>query len=213
MKNKIAIIVLIIAIVVIVGGISFYFIQKNKTPNNSVDNTASSTSKVGTNNQIDSEQPQNKLVTDDFEISLPEGWRKATPAMGALVIAIKANEQLADPVAQKINFRSYFAVSHDALQGKGLSEYLQSIKNQLQQTISDTVFSQERDVTINNKSAKAFEASFTQQEVNFKILMVGVKGMNDDIWIISFNTLQSTWNEYQETFSDIANSFNLKLKN
>ncbi|OGH76805.1 MAG: hypothetical protein A2469_03160 [Candidatus Magasanikbacteria bacterium RIFOXYC2_FULL_40_16] len=211
MKNKIAIIVLIIAIVAILGGIGFYFIQKNKAPANSLKNTTPP-SQTGTNNQVNSEQSQNKLVTDDFEISLPEGWQKTAPAIGASAMAIKADEQLTDPAAQKINFRSYFAVSYDTLQGKSLSEYLQSVKIQLQQTISGAVFAQEHDTTINGKPARAFEASFTQQGVNFKILMVVVKGVNDDVWVISFNTLQSTWAEYQKAFSDIANSFSLKLK-
>jgi len=211
MKNKIAIIVLIIAVAAIVAVIGFYFIQKNKAPANSLENTTSP-SQTGTNNQVNSEQAQNKLVTDDFEISLPEGWRKTAPAMGASAMAVKADEQLTDPTAQKINFRSYFAVSYDTLQGKSLSEYLQNVKSQLQQTISGVVFAQEHDTTINGKVARAFEASFTQQGVNFKILMVAVKGMGDDVWIISFNTLQSTWAEYQKTFSDIAGSFILKLK-
>ena len=127
-------------------------------------------------------------------------------------MAVNADEQLNDPAAQKINFKSYFAISYDVLQGKSLSEYLQSVKSQLQQTISGAVFAQEHNTTINGKPAWAFEASFTQQGVNFKILMVAVKGVNDDVWVISFNTLQSTWVEYQKVFSDIANSFSLKLK-
>jgi len=209
MKNKIAIIVLIIAVAAIAAVIGFYFIQKNKAPANFVENTIPP-SQAGINNQANSEQSQNKLVTDDFEISLPEGWRKTAPAMGASAMAVKADEQLNDPAAQKINFRSYFAVSYDTLQGKSLSEYLQVVKSQLQQTISGAVFAQEHDTTINGKVARAFEASFTQQGANFKILMVAVKGVGDDVWVISFNTLQSTWAEYQKAFSDIAGSFSLK---
>ena len=211
MKNKIAIIVLIVVAVVIATTIGFYFIQKNKAPVNSIENTASP-SQVGANNQTNSEQPQNKLVTDDFEISLPEGWRKTAPTIGASAMAVKEGEQLNDPAAQKINFRSYFAVSYDTLQGKSLSEYLQGVQSQLQQTITGVVFAQEYDTTINGKPARAFEASFTQQGANFKILMVAVKGVGDDVWVISFNTLQSTWAEYQKSFSDIANSFSFKLK-
>ncbi|MFA5021915.1 MAG: hypothetical protein WC508_02475 [Patescibacteria group bacterium] len=211
MKNKIAIVVLIIAVIVIAAGIGFYFIQKNNTPANYVEDTMPS-DQFGTNNQINSEQPQNKLVTDDFEISLPGGWRNTPPALGASVMAVKVDEKTSGPAAQKINFKSYLAVSYDTLQGKSLSEYLRGVQNQLQQTISSVVFAQERDTTINGKPARAFEASFTQQGVNFKLLMVAVKGAGDDVWIISFNTLQNTWGEYQEAFSDIANSFNLKLK-
>ena len=212
MKNKIAIIILIIVVVAVATGISFYFIQKNKAPVNSVENTTPP-SQSEINNQTNSEQSRSKLVTDDFEISLPEGWRKTAPAMGASAMAVKADEQLTDPAAQKINFRSYFAVSYDTLQGKSLSEYVQSVKSQLQQIISGVVFVQEHDTTINDKPAQAFEASFTQQGVNFKILMVAVKGAGDDVWVMSFNTLQSTWTEYQKTFSDVAGSFRLKLKN
>ena len=211
MKNKIAIIILIIVVVVIAAAVGFYFIQKNKSSINSVGNTVSP-DQFETNNQTDSEQPQNKLVTDDFEINLPEGWRQTAPAIGTSAMAVNANERIDDSAAQKINFKSYVAVSYDMLQGKSLSEYLQSVKSQLQQTISNVIFAQEHDTTINGKAARAFEANFTQQGVNFKVLMVAVKGIGDDVWVISFNTLQGSWAEYQETFSNIADSFSLKLK-
>ena len=211
MRNKITIIVSIIVIVAIAAVIGFYFIQKNKAPASLIENNMP-LRQSGANDQISSEQSQNKLITDDFEINLPEGWRKTAPAMGSSAMAVNADEQLNDPAAQKINFRSYFAVSYDTLQGESLNEYLQGVKSQLQQTISGVVFAQEHDTTINGKAARAFEASFIQQGVNFKILMVAVKGTGDDVWIISFNTLQSAWAEYQKTFSDIAGSFSLKLK-
>ena len=211
MRNKIAIIVSIIVIVAIAAVIGFYFIQKNKAPASLIENNMP-LRQSGANDQISSEQSQNKLITDDFEINLPEGWRKTAPAMGSSAMAVNADEQLNDPAAQKINFRSYFAVSYDTLQGESLNEYLQGVKSQLQQTISGVVFAQEHDTTINGKAARAFEASFIQQGVNFKILIVAVKGTGDDVWIISFNTLQSAWAEYQKTFSDIAGSFSLKLK-
>jgi len=211
MKNKIVIIIIIMVVAVMAIAAGFYFIQKNKLSANPVENTTSA-GQFETNNQTSPEQPQNKLATDDFEINIPEGWRQTVPAIGSSAMAVKADEQLNDPAAQKINFKSYFAISYDTLPGKSLSEYLQGVKGQLQQTISDVVFSQEHETTINGKAARAFEASLTQQGVNFKILMVAVKGAGDDVWIISFNTLQSAWDQYQETFSNIANSFSLKLK-
>ncbi|PIP31564.1 hypothetical protein COX24_02925 [bacterium (Candidatus Gribaldobacteria) CG23_combo_of_CG06-09_8_20_14_all_37_87_8] len=212
MKNKIVIIIIIIVAAVMATAVGFYFTQKNKSSANPVGNTTPA-GQFETNDQTNSEQPQNKLITDDFEIILPEGWRQTAPAIGSSAMAVNADEQLNDPAAQKINFKSYFAISYDVLQGKSLSEYLQGVKGQLQQTISDVVFSQEHETTINGKATRALEASFAQQGVNFKILMVAVKGAGDDVWIISFNTLQSSWAQYQETFSNIANSFSLKLKN
>jgi len=190
MKNKIAIIVLIIVVVAVAAGISFYFIQKNKAPANSVENiTPPSQSEV--NNQTNSEQSQSKLVTDDFEISLPEGWRETAPAMGASAMAVNADEQLTDPRLKRLISEVILLVSYDTLQGKSLSEYLQSVKSQLQQTISGVIFAQEHDTTINGKPARAFEASFTQQGVNFKILMVAVKGAGDDVWVMSLTLFKT----------------------
>jgi len=212
MKNKIVIIVLIIVIVVIAVATGFYFSRQNKQSTSPAGNAALP-SQTGENNQTNGEQPQNKLVTDDFEINLPAGWQKTAPAIGSSAMAVKINEQLSDPVAQKINFRSYFAVSYDTAQGKSLNEYMQTVKSQLQQAISGIIFAQEHDTTINGKAARAFEADFNQQGVNFKILMVAIDGVGDDVWVISFNTLQSTWAEYRDSFSNIASSFSLKLKN
>jgi len=209
MKNKLVIIVLIILVIVGATIIGFYF---NKQPANSFENTALPNQNE-TNNQISGEESQNKLITDDFEITLPAGWQKTEPPIGSSAMAIKMDENLNDTAAQKINFRTYFAVSYETTQGKSLNEYMQTLKNQLQQTVSGITFTQEHDVVINNRTAKAFEANFNQKEVDFKVLMVVIKGLNDDVWVISFNTLQSTWNEYQETFSNIVNSFKLKLKN
>ena len=132
------------------------------------------------------------------------------PAMGASAMAVNANESINDPAAQKINFKSYFAVSYDTLQGKSMSEYEQIVKSGLQQTISNVVFTKEQDMTINGKSAHALEAELTQQGVNFKILLVVVRGQGDDVWVMSFNTTKSSWDGYKETFYGVANSFNLK---
>lgn len=211
MKNKTIISIVIVAIVATVA-IIFYSGKQNKQPIVSTENGVSP-NQVETNNQIKKDQSQGKLITDDFEINLPAGWQKVAPPVGVSVMAVKIDEKIDDLAVQKINFRSYFAVSYDSTQEKSLSEYVQTIKGQLQQTIPDILFTQEQDTAINGKMAKAFEANFSQKGVNFKILMVVVEGLNNDVWVISFNTLQSVWAEYQKTFSDIVGSFKLKIKN
>jgi hypothetical protein len=196
MKNKIVVIVLIAVIVVAAILIGFRFLPKNN--------------QAGGNNQPTDGQSQNKLVTDYFEIVLPAGWQQTAPPVGASAMAVDGNEEIIDAAAKKINFKTYMAVSYTTLQGKSLSEYLQSIESQLKQAIPGVVFSQEHDAVINDRTARAVEADLTQQEVSFKLLMVAVKGDDDDVWVMSFNTLQSSWMAYQETFSGIANSFKLK---
>jgi len=216
MKNKVTIIALIIPGIALVVLVGFYFVKQNKSlinlPQNAMQSNQASTGNqekandgIGVNNQI-----QNKLVTDDFEVTLPVGWEKTAPAIGASAMAVNRNEKLDDPAAQKINFKSYLAVSYDTLQGKGLSEYLQTVKNGLSQIVSNVVFTNEQDVMINGRSAHALEAELAQQGVNFKILMVVITGQGEDVWVMSFNTIKSSWDGYQETFSDMVQSFSLK---
>ena len=205
MKNKIIILVIFAVILIILAG--FYFLKQDKSTSDLPINIKDDAEK---NNQTDNEQLQKKLVTDDFEITLPVGWEQTTPAIGTSAMAVNENEKLDDPAAQKINFKSYFAISYDTLQKKSLSEYLQNIKNTLLQTISNVVFTNEQDIIIDNKPARAVEAELTQQGVDFKILMVVIAGQHEDVWVISFNTTKSSWDGYKEIFSNITKSFSLK---
>jgi len=216
--NKKIVILIVICIVVIAAGVGSYLIIKKspstaespqvlgQTPdqNNTTNNQGSQ------NSQPNVGQSQNKLVTDDFSIDLPDGWRKTAPVIGATAMAINADETISDPAVQKINFKSYVAVSYDTLQGKTMSEYLQNIKSELQRLISNAVFTKEEDININDRPAHAMEAEMTQQGVNFKVLMVVMGGEGEDVWVISFNTTKNNWDGYKETFYNIAKSFSLK---
>ncbi len=199
MKNKTIIIILIILGVALLVLIGVYFIKQNKTTN-----------QTPTGNGGAIEQPQSKIITDDFSINLPAGWKQTAPAIGPSAMAINMNENINDPAAQKINFKSYFAVSYDTLQGKNINDYLQTVKNSLSQTISNVVFTNDQDMMISGSPAYAIEAELAQQGANFKILMVVVAGQGEDVWVISFNTIKSSWDEYKGTFYNIANSFILK---
>lgn len=237
MKNKAMVLILVGLGVILAVLIGIYFLRQNKPAVNTVGNTmqentnnapanehsgsaapnkvpATNQEKIGggagENNQAKTEQSQNKLATDDFSINLPIGWKQTAPAMGASAMAINANENVSDSAAQKINFKSYFAVSYDTLQNKSMSEYLQTVKSGLQRAIQDTVFTKEQNMTMGGKPAHAIEIELTQQGVNFKILMVVIAGQGKDIWVISFNTTKSSWDGYKEMFYSTANSFNLK---
>ncbi len=230
MKNKNIIIVLVIigVILAVLIGVYFLFFQKTAQQNlnnNPAKETAGNvaenqtpTANQGktengavTNNQPSPEQSQNKIITDDFSINLPAGWMQTTAASGVSAMALDANEVIKDPAAQKINFKSYLAVVFDVLQGKTLDEYLKNLKNSLQQAIPNVVFTKEQDMTINGKSSHAMEAELSQQGVNFKILTVLVKDeKGENVWIVTFNTIKSSWDGYKESFYNTANSFVLK---
>ena len=53
----------------------------------------------------------------------------------------------------------------------------------------------------------------SQENINFKVLMVLITGDYDDIWVVSFNTLESMWNGYKDAFYNSAESFVVKKLN
>ncbi len=210
MKNKNTILIILGIILIILIG--FYWISQNRlniknSGQQNQNGVITEETGAGVNNQVNNKQSQNKIITDDFSVNLPDGWEQTSPGMGISAMAVKINEEIGDPAAQKINFQSYFAVVYDTLQGKSIKEYLQTVKNQLLQVVPDVVFNKEQDIMINGKPAHTIEAELVQQGINFKVLMVLIEGKEGDVWTISFNTTKSNWEENGEIFYSVANSF------
>ncbi len=63
---------------------------------------------------------------------------------------------------------------------------------------------------INGRQAYAIEGSMSQKSLQFKTLIVIVQGNKDDLWVISFNTLDKDWTKYSDLFTRIAKSFIVK---
>jgi hypothetical protein len=209
MKN--IFIVLIVLGVISAALIGIYLFKQNKTeisPESTESEETSGESQEEPGYEV--EEKNQVLATDDFSIDLPNGWRKTEATMGVSAMAINFEEEIKDPAAQKINFKSYFAVTYDTLGEKSLNDYLQTAKNELGKVASNVVFTEDQDITINGRPAHATEVELTQQGVDFKVLIVLVKGEGDDVWVLSLNTTKSSWDEYKEMFYSVADSFNLK---
>ena len=233
MKNK-AIIAALIALGVILAVFAgIYFVKQSKSPIDSpqqsqnsapessvlenatpgqttAGNLKSAENGAGMNNLSVTKLPQTKIITDDFSIALPSGWKQAEPVVGTSAMAVNISENVSDPAAKKINFKSYFAVSYDTLQGKGIIDYLQTVKNSLSQAVPNIVFTKDQDLTINGIFAHATEAEMSQQGVDFKVLMIVVSGQGEDVWVVSFNTVKSSWDSYKDMFYGVADSFIVK---
>lgn len=196
MKNKIIIAIVVVLIVGLAVAAGFYF-TKNASE---------------ADRRADAGQPQEKIVTDDFSVNIPAGWQQTSPALGTLAMAVNVNEEIDDPTVLRTGFRSYFAVSYNTLEGTSLEEYLQIVKEQLQQAVPGAVFAEEKDMTINGNPARVMEIEMTQQELDFKVLMAVVKGQEEGVWVMSFNTIEKNWNGYKEVFYGIIESFNENLR-
>lgn len=152
----------------------------------------------------------NLLERESFSVLMPEGWQEADTGDDFSAIVINNQEEVVNAKAQEINFKTYFAVNPDSLQGTDLADYIQLFKEQIVQMDVGAVFANEREISIDGREASAFEINMRQSEIDFKVLAVLVKGDGDDLWIITFNTLAENWDGYQNLLSQIVESFQLK---
>lgn len=207
MKKKKTILILTFALIILVMA-GFYIFNRESVLVNPKENNIP----YGTGPQDERTIAGKKqLVTDDFSMELPTGWSKTIDTMtGVSAMATNPDEIINDAAAQKINFKSYLAVSSDTLNEKTIKEYMQSVKDEIQMLVPDAIFANENVLTINERPARAMEAEMMQQGINFKVLMVTVQGNGNDVWIMSYNTTKNSWDGYKEDFSDSAKSFTLK---
>jgi hypothetical protein len=167
------------------------------------------------------ETPQETVVTkDDFSLTLPAGWQEIAPPTGTemtvLVMAVDSQEEITDGRVEEASFRTNFSLKSDNLaeytQNYSLSEYVEEVKTGLIQAISNIEFTEQSEQTIDGYDAILVECESTQQEINFKTLLVFIKGNNDILWALSFNTLYDSWPKYQDVFYQIAESFKLRYE-
>jgi hypothetical protein len=202
MKSKILIIAAIVLLIIIVAGVWFYL---NKTENSNISPEA---------NQNNENQEEGKmLVKDDFSIILPQGWAESPAAVeGVSALAYNTQESLTDKPANDIGFVSYFSVAPDVLGDYDMAGYKEYAKESLQAVLGSVQYSNEQKFSINNKEAYAIEMDLNQESVDFKVLMFFIKGNNNDVWTLSFNTVASAWNDYKDSFYQSVESFIVKIK-
>jgi len=80
----------------------------------------------------------------------------------------------------------------------------------LKGVLPEIVFVNENPGSIGGRDAYFIEANLTQQGVDYKVFLVLVRGKGDDIWTISFNTLESDWLKYKDLFYQTAESFEVR---
>lgn len=224
-KNKIVLISAFIVIILVIL-VVIYILGQNKAANfdenmitgdikmqnnEAAGNGLQGEAGAGNQTEINNTGEKNKLVTGDFSMDLPEGWKGVPNTLTEVTaMAANVNEDINDSAAKTINFKSYLAVSSDLLGGKTMNEYMVSLKNELQAAVPDIVFINENSLTISEKPSRAIEAEMIQQGVNFKVLIIAIQGNDDDVWVLSYNTVKSRWDGYAEAFAASAKSFILK---
>jgi len=150
-----------------------------------------------------------KIVTDNFEITLPYGWYKLdNPMPGVTLMVVNGGEQPQEEATKKINFRSYFAITYassDQTLDKFFPEY------EVKSIIKDAVIENIQDTVINGYPVKAFEIRTNQQGVNMRVFVALVKGNDNDIWTVTLNTTEQLWPTYQTFIPELLNTFKIKI--
>ena len=208
-------IVIFVVIIIIGAGIAAWLILKRgdsgtlKTPDNVPLDSIATTGDKNTSPVADQPSSENVVANDNFSFQYPAGWRSVPPPQGSSAMVVAQDEKITDSQALKMNFKSYIAVSYDTSRD-GLDQYADTVKTQLRTTFSDATFLNEKTILINGRDAHAMEAFLNKSGVDFRVLMVMVRGEEDDVWILSFNTLKSLWDAYAGIFGDTANEFVVK---
>jgi len=206
MKKSLLIFVLILLVLVLAGA-AWWYVNTQKNAPGVNDNRA-----VGGNNLNQNILPsgENVFATDDFSLTYPVGWRSVPAMTGVSAMIVRGNENITDPEAKKMNFQSYLAVSYDSSEGKTKDEVIEYLKTELRSAIPEAVFSRENSLTINQRDAYAMEMTFRQSGIDFHVLVITVWGNENDLWILSYNTLDSLWQGYTSDFEKITQSFIVK---
>ncbi|TSC95875.1 MAG: hypothetical protein Athens101410_321 [Parcubacteria group bacterium Athens1014_10] len=202
MKNKILIIAVILIVLAAGIGIGIYF-----SKNNEITGAEQEIVKSGEESQPNQ---NNILATADFSLNKPAGWREVPAPTGVSAMVVNADEEIIDEAVKKINFKSYLSIGYDTFNGRSEEEYVKYIKDSLVQAVPGIIFTDEKSNVIGDKNFYFIESEVNQKGADFKVLIVLIKGKNNDVWTISFNTTKNYWPNYKDLFYQTAQSFKLK---
>jgi len=207
-KGMISPLIIGIGLIIIVALALVYFLAGGKT---AFSNRSSGNKNTAASPSSSPTPAPNIWAADDFSIVIPEGWQKSPQSLpGSLLTIYKINEDHSNNLnAQKINFKSYLAVSFDNRGGRTKPQLLDLVKQSLTQISPNAKFSGFTESTINDQPADFGELEITQQNVNYKVLIaIVVKG--DKFFTISANTTALKWPDYKDLLYQTAKSIKLK---
>lgn len=195
------------------AGIYYFSQQKSIQPNTSGINQPQNQPQQQ-RSSLPAKPAENKYEGEDFSIVIPEGWDKSQQPLPGTLLALYKNKEdhTDDPNAQKINFKSYMAISFDRTQGKTKSQILDMIKQSLLQLSPNAKIDTLPEETVDNQTADLVEISLAQQDVNFKVL-VAVIIKEDKYFTLSANTTGKKWTSYKQDFYKALKSMILKREN
>lgn len=210
--NKKKIFFAIVALVIL-SGAALYEYGRRQQAAGTAEGQEESIPKQGMSIELDRDiKSRDMIQKKGFEILKPSGWKEfGSPSPSSVMVSIN-QEEIEDPEARKINFKTYYSVTPDKLKGKDIKEHSQSFKGLLEKSkkLESIRYVSEKDTEINGRKARLLELEARQRGIKFHIMIALIIGKEQTVWVVSFNTLEENWADYQQDFLNILNTFILK---
>lgn len=160
---------------------------------------------------IDLAERKQMLIKDDFVMSMPTNWvEEVKTDEGIVAMIVNNKEEATNQWVKELDFKTYSAVSFEALAGRTPDKFIEDYKSALSKVHPGIIYSNEKTEVINGYDAYLMEARFYQDKVYFKVLISLIKGRGEEIWAVTFNTLSSNWDSYRDLFYQTLGSFQVR---
>lgn len=206
MKKTFLFAIISIIIIAIIAGFAYFYWQNSQDKNPPLQTAGNDTATGSIEGDGTDNHP---YVGEDFTFIPPAGWIQAN-LPGVLVAYQNMQEtQPQGSAAEKINFKSYFAMSFDNANGRQIDQIAELVKQQTKSVAPTVSFVSETDGQVDNQPAKFIEADVLMQNVDFKVfLLIILKG--DKYYVLSGNTTAEKWPDNQSIFLNVAESLKFK---
>jgi len=157
----------------------------------------------------DNNKEQEILEKDGFSINIPEGWEEIVGVSGISAMISNVNEENEGVALENMGFKSYFAVAYEDMPGIDPETYVAGVEDQIITSQPDFKVISVTEEKINERDGYVIEGELYKEGSEFKIFMVVIKGIGDNIWLITFNTGLKDWERYRNVFKETIESFNI----
>jgi len=157
----------------------------------------------------DNNKEQEILEKDGFSINIPEGWEEIVGVSGISAMISNVNEENEGVALENMGFKSYFAVAYEDMPGIDPETYVAGVEDQIITSQPDFKVISVTEEKINERDGYVIEGELYKEGSEFKIFMVVIKGIGDNMWLITFNTGLKDWERYRNVFKETIESFNI----
>jgi len=129
------------------------------------------------------------IIKDKFNILLPQDWQEINSVDKSIVFSAQ-------------NSQNSYHVTYDVVEDAYKIDYLTYVKQSILKVSPQVKF------TLENKDE--IEAELSQNKAIYKSWIKIIWGDNNEVYLLSFNSLKSDWESNKQIFDKVMDSFEIK---